>query len=54
MESCLVLSLVFAGFRKGLSAIKSPISMGRNGQLKRGKLLSLIWHIRDKIRQFSM
>ena len=27
---------------------KSPISTGRNGRLKLGKLLNLIWHIGDK------
>ena len=32
---------------------KSPISMGRNDRLKRGKLLSLIGHIRNKKDSFQ-
>ena len=41
-KSCLVFSLAFAGFRKGLSAENRPISTGRNDRLKQGKLLNLM------------
>ena len=44
----------FCRFSKGAFYRKSPISTGRNGRLKPGKLLDLIWHIKDKIRQFSI
>ena len=42
----------FCRFAKGAFCRKSPISMGRNGRLKPGKLLDPIGHIGDIIRQF--
>ena len=41
----------FCRFSKGAFCRKSPILTGRNGRLKPRKLLNLILHIEDKIRQ---
>ena len=43
----------FCRFSKGAFCRKFPISTRRNDRLKSGKLLNLIWHIEDKIRQLS-
>ena len=43
----------FCRFPKGAFCRKSPISTGKNGRLKPGKLLKLIGHIGDKKRQFQ-
>ena len=44
----------FCRFSKGVFCRKSPTSMGRNVRLKPGKLLNIIWHIGDNIRQFNI
>ena len=44
----------FCRFSRGAFGRKSPISTGRNGRLTPGKLLNLIRHIGNKIRQFSI
>ena len=54
MEIVLSVFTRFCRFSKRAFCRKSPISTGRNGQLKPGKLLDLIWHIWNKMRQFSI
>ena len=44
----------FSRFSKGAICSKSPISTGRNGQLRPGESLNLIGHIGNKTRQISI
>ena len=44
----------FCRFSKGAFCSKSPISTGKNGRLRQGKLLTLIGHIGNETRQFSV
>ena len=54
MEILLFVFTRFSRFSKGVFCRKSSIWMGRNDRLKPGKLLSLIEHIENKTRQFSI
>ena len=53
-EILLAVFACFCRFSKEDFYRKSPISTGSNGRIKPGKLLDLIWHSGDKIRQFSI
>ena len=44
----------FCRFSEGAFCIKSPLSVGREGQLKPGKLLNLTEDIGNEIWQFSI